>query len=71
MFLLEKGCRVLVSVLGCFRVECPVETEPSVEFSECHTANQQPPTEVVVGECYRITLPVETEASAGWRMSLY
>ena len=52
VFLLEKGCRVLVSVLRCFRVECPVETEPGVKFSECHMANQHSPTTTYWGGCW-------------------
>ena len=44
VFLLTKGCRVSPCVFGCFWVECPVETQPGVEFSERHPATKRSPT---------------------------
>ena len=53
VFLLENSCRVS---LRCFHVERPVETQPGVKFSECHTATQHSTKtiEVVLAKCLRV-----------------
>ena len=50
----------LPSVFGCFRVECPVETQPGVEFSKCQMATQhqqETSIEVILAECLLAECP--------------
>ncbi len=56
LFLLEKGWQVLVRVLRCFGVMCPVETELGVKFSECHTATWHSPTTTYWGGYWWVLL---------------